>query len=342
MTARSTDVRQWAIDRGYDLGSSGRLPDDVKREYQDWVDAGGAGAVTEADYPPAPAGGDDDGLADEARAAAASRRAPRSDRGGRGGKARQQRRGGSRRGWKETLKRWSSGGGPRSPLADFGEEVWTDLAWLAQPLPPLARMLQVQAPYAGVVMDDTVRGTPIDLLLQPVARHSGNLRALNGLIGPPAMVAAICLQGEFVPDASGTDYQRDARGRPIPDARTAMMIQMLRYSMLQMAKVSDVKAEEIRERTEDMQVRMAAVDTMIDSVFSWVRPPQQGAAQQPPPGTPTPQPGGGGGQQPMPGTVYVYPPGTLTKMDATGADPARDAAAAATAAAMAAAARDSI
>jgi hypothetical protein len=311
MAASATDVRRWAQEEGYEVQSVGRLPTEITDAYE--RAHGAAAGVTEADFPPAPPGGDDDDGA----------AAPRGGAGGRRGRERRgrPRRGGARaRGmsWRQAFKSFGSGGGrrgARSSLADWAEETWTDLAWLAQPLPPLSRVLQVQAPYAGVVFDDAVRGTPVDALLQPLARYSGSLRALNGLIGPPVMVAAICTQGTFMPDATGKALARDADGRPIPDQRTAVMLQLLRYSLLQMAKVSELNAEQVRQRTDDMAVRMAGVDLLIDSLFEWLPRRPAGAAPAPDGAAP--------GRQPVPAQVYLYPPDGATAMDDTGADPAR-------------------
>lgn len=306
--ASSTDVRTWAADNGYDVAGSGRLPKNVIADYE--AAHGGDPGVSDDDFPPAPA-------------AQAPPRQP--SRGGGRGRAKAPGKRRARRGWRESLRSWGSARGPRSPLSDFAEETWSDLAWLAQPLPPLSRMLQAQAPYAGVVFDESVAGTPVDVLLQPIARYSGSLRALNGLIGPPVIVAAICAQGNFLVRDDKSDYVRDAAGRPVPDGRTAMLLQTLRYTLLQMAKVADLKEEEIRERAGDMQARMKAVDAMVDSIFDWG--PRQ-AAPGAPPGAPPPgdpaHPGPpGGGRLPVPAQVYVYPPGSATQMDTTGADPRR-------------------
>lgn len=318
--ATTTDIRKWANEQGgYDLKERGRLPENVLADYEA-AHPDGAG-VTEADFPPPP-GDDGDGGSGRSRPRGGGRaRKPRGERAGGG-------RGRRRPGLRERLRAFGTSGGPRGSLADWAEETWTDLSWLAAPIPPLSRMLQVQAPYAGVVLDDSVRGTPVDALLQPVARYSASFRALNGLMGPPILVGAICVQGEFVPNEAGDDYARDKDGRPLPTPRTAMMLQLLRYSMLQMAKVSDINADRIKARTEDMAARMTAVDDLIDSVFGWTpRPQQPGAAQAPPPGPPPPVPGGG--QGPPPGTVYVYPPGHLTRMDDAGRDVSRETTAAA-------------
>jgi hypothetical protein len=208
---------------------------------------------------------------------------------------------------------------PRADLADFAEETWLDLAWLATPVPPLAEMFTIQAPYAGVVLDQYVKGTPVDSVLQPIARYSASYRALSGLVGAPLFTAMICFEGKV--DAKSGEY----------DLRTQMMFGMLKYSLLQMSKVTDLNADQIQERTEAMTARNAAVDAIIDRLFPRPQPPQ--AQQGPPPPAPGangqaagPGPVMTGPAQVIPGEViprgFVYPP--PPGMDATGSDPGRE------------------
>jgi hypothetical protein len=212
---------------------------------------------------------------------------------------------------------------PRADLSDFAEETWLDLAWIATPIPPLAEMFTIQAPYAGVVAEQYIRGTPVDTIVQPIARYSASYRALSGLIGCPLFTALICFEGRMDP-ATG-EY----------DVRTQMMFGMLKYSLLQMSKVTDLNAEQIEERTEAMAARSAAVDLIIARLFPRPGPPPAAGQGQAPadPGANGQAPAAGpvmmaGPAQVIPGQVippgqagFVYPrpPG----MDETGADPGR-------------------
>jgi hypothetical protein len=64
---------------------------------------------------------------------------------------------------------------------------------------PVARVLQMQAPVAGVVVDDLVKGTPIDRLLQPLARAGERGEKAVALLGPPILVAMITARPEMYP-----------------------------------------------------------------------------------------------------------------------------------------------
>lgn len=300
----NTDVRAWLREEGHAVGDRGAIPAELRTLYDD------------AHRPVIPGqviGPDDAGVSDDDFPAAADRQAPplappagpppaadtgerrpRPVRGSRKVKwpkifGRKKRRG---RAARERI--------PRTPLGDWAEETWLDLAWLAQPLPPLSMLLELQAPYAGVVLDEHVQGTVIDDVLQPVARYSGAFRALNGLVGPPVCVLMVCLEG-------GRDEQTGEL-----DGRTKMMIGMLRYSLMQMVKTSDVSAEQVQERTESLAVRSRIVDMMVNRIFGWEQQP--GGA--PPPGPDDHVPTG-----PPVSHAYQYPETPV--MDTTGADPNR-------------------
>lgn len=66
-------------------------------------------------------------------------------------------------------------------------------------LAPVARTLQLQAPVAGEIADDMVKGTVVDKVLQPLARVSEKGEDLFALVGPPAIAMAICMQPELYP-----------------------------------------------------------------------------------------------------------------------------------------------
>ena len=79
--------------------------------------------------------------------------------------------------------------------------VWAGMgALLLNPqLAPVARTLQVQAPVAGEIAEDMIKGTPVDKLLQPLARVGEKGEEAFALIGPPAISMAICMQPDLYP-----------------------------------------------------------------------------------------------------------------------------------------------
>lgn len=311
MPAAGTDVREWLRSQGEKVGTRGQIRQELIDKYNtahglppDAAAGSYDAGVAEADFPE-PDNGTTSDQGGKQEPAAAERR-PRTVKGTRGPRFTDR-----------VFKRPAAGGRrrprqPRVDLSDFAEETWLDLAWLAQPIPPLAKIFTIQAPYAGAVLDEQVKGTIVDAALQPLARYSGVYRALNGLLGPPVCVLAICAQGRRDPKTG--EY----------DMATQMMFGMLRYCLLQMARVSDLRADQIAERTEDMAARMAVVDKIIEDLFT-----MPGPGQRPPAGDDVSRETPAGA--PVTGTVvhrprtaengYPYP--ESPEMDGTGADPGR-------------------
>ena len=350
MMAGSTDVRAWLREQGRDVPERGPVPRSLREEYDaahrrpgpviagdpamieesDYPDLDPSGGVTEADFPP---GDGDGGYADDAEGDGAPPPA-RGQRQAPAARERKPRTAGppKRPGLRERLfgpppkdgKRRKIGGGrARVPLGDFAEETWTDLAWLAAPLPPLAEMLTIQAPYAGAVFDEQVKGTVADAILQPIARNANTFRALSGLVGPPVYVAAICATGQQVEvpviDPATGLQARTPEGVGIVtmdfDGRTKMLFMGLRYSLLQMVKISDRSIEAIEERAQAAAENNRKVEAIIARIFG-----------TPPPGPPAPPaaPHAPAGQQQPNGIVpYAYPDPAATAMDGAGADPGR-------------------
>lgn len=321
--AATTDVRAWLREQGHDVKERGAIPADLHALYDDahrdpkvvpgevthsQLELSVDGGVTEADFPPA---GDDDDAQD----------APQT--GGRNNKSRERRPRTVKPTAPKGIRERIFGGpraapkraaGPRIPLSDWAEETWSDLAWLAQPIPPLAKILTIQAPYAGVVFDDQVKGTFIDAPLQAAARYSGALRALSGLAGPPVYVGLICATGARVqptdPSTGKPAVYPDGSPVLVYDQRTQMLFQGLRYSLLQMTKITEVSAEQIRARTEASAERTRVVDQIIADLFDLPVTPQYA----PPAATHR-----AGGDPARNGYRYPDPP----VMDGEGADPGR-------------------
>lgn len=331
MPGSSTDVRNWLREQGHQVPARGSIRRDLQEEY-DSAHQGPPGPVVPGEVldaePDIPL--DDGGVTGAAAPPpAGAARAPRG-----GGRAKDTEkaprrpargRGKPRKLTERIFGSWGKKDrGPRQPLGDFAEDIWSDLAWLAAPIPPLAKILEVQAPYAGAVFDEQVAGTFVDTMLQPVARNAGMFRALNGLAGPPVYTALICLTGARVQvhDTAGKPMVyppgHPAEGQPVmtEDTRTKMLFAGLKYSLLQMMKIGDENEEQIQARTETAAVRNRAVDALVRSIFELPAPPQTAVPQQPPHG---PQQPPGPPDPAQPGFVYPQAP----VMDAAGADPGR-------------------
>lgn len=62
---------------------------------------------------------------------------------------------------------------------------------------PLARVLELQAPVAGALLDKEVRGTALDRVLQPFARMAEKADTLGAIVGLPLMVTAVSVKPEL-------------------------------------------------------------------------------------------------------------------------------------------------
>jgi hypothetical protein len=324
MAGSATDVRTWLRSQGHEVKARGAISAELQEVY-DQAHAGGVVAgevlfdvppgvdigVTEADFPP----GTDD-YPDAASPPAPPGRGERKPRTvkppGRG--LRERFFGGEKKKGPGRPRQARA----RANLSEFAQETWEDLSWLAAPVPPLAKIFAVQAPYAGECFDEAVKGTPVDRVLQPVARYSGAWRGMNGLFGPPVYVALICATGQRVPVITPDGHQViDEDGQPLTvfDQRTQMMFQGLRYSLLQMAKISELNADSIKARAQASAERTQMVDEIIAGLFDLPVPGAQPRQGPPPPPPPPPQPAAG--------SPYQYPPESATVMTSAGADPGR-------------------
>ena len=85
--------------------------------------------------------------------------------------------------------------GRRVSAADTLGDVWGGVGGLAIRSgrhAPLGRCLQFQAPVAGEMLDEAVKGTFVDkLVLQPVVKTRGRFDLLGAVMGPPLIVLAM-------------------------------------------------------------------------------------------------------------------------------------------------------
>lgn len=185
------EVRAWAVEQGIDVSPRGKLPAYVRDRYQ-------------AEHPeePYPAGAGVDPVNADALAEALAglepgvpgETAPRApapatavatvkqklrDRAGIGTGSRKR----------------------RLSLEDLGSTVWQGIAYIAGRggQVPVQRVLKLQAPVAGVVIEDALRNTVADRVLQPLARMNASCKDLSSLLGPPILVGLISNDPELAP-----------------------------------------------------------------------------------------------------------------------------------------------
>jgi hypothetical protein len=148
---------------------------------------------------------------------------------------------------------------PRVSTEDLLGAVWRGAAKLMTPLPPLQRTLRMQAPVAGMLMDDVVQGTIVDPLLQPLARLANQGKAVQALVGPPVFVSAICVH-----------QMQAAQNQTEPNPFfMAIASEGLRSSLMAWMDVAGPKFDAAMEHEAEFEAKYGRrVDDMIALIFS--------------------------------------------------------------------------
>jgi hypothetical protein len=148
---------------------------------------------------------------------------------------------------------------PRVSTESMLGAVWRGAAKLATPLPPLQRTLRVQAPVAGLLLEDAVRGTVVDTVLQPFAKMTESGKALSALLGPPAFVTAISVH-----------LMRTAAAGQQPNPLFMAVAQEgLRSSLMTWMEIAGPKFEQAVAREREFEGKYGAdVDNYIAWLFS--------------------------------------------------------------------------
>jgi hypothetical protein len=257
-----TDIREWANANGYTIGPKGRIPATIQQAYDAAHQSGnGSTASTGPDYPhedfdaafPAPesdyTGPEDAGASDDT-----GETKPRRPRG------------------KQRASRpsWLPGSGakkkpgrkqPRVSTEELLGSVCRGAAKLASPLPPLQRTLRLQAPVAGLLLEDAVKGTAVDTVLQPLARIANQGKTVQALVGPPAFVTAIMVHQ--IQRANLTPPQE-----PHP-MFMALATEGLRSSLMAWMDIAGPKFDVAMQREREFEEKYGqSVDDTIALIFS--------------------------------------------------------------------------
>lgn len=243
MAATAKEIREWAKVEGIDVPARGPIPPRVLQEYEQSAGEFDDDDVTAAgDAPGAPPG-------DEGQAAAAPPPRPDVPPARRPGRQRSLSliRGGAtgtrtrRRRKTRARKTW-----PRVSVEDTIETAWAFMASAVRFLPPTSRMLTLQAPMAGALLEDAVKDTLIDRMLQPVARNQERAVVFSALVVPPLLTTAITLN----PDAAGP------------------LMPLLRKSMIMMVKAGGPKViERMEQEQQDEDELGQRVDKLLRYMF---------------------------------------------------------------------------
>jgi hypothetical protein len=112
---------------------------------------------------------------------------------------------------------------------------------------PVARILDLQAPVAGIIVDDMARGTIADKILQPLARMGEKGEKLFALAGPPMLVGMMTAQPQLFP----------------------VLKPMLKMSMMSWMQISKPAMEKVQKRMETFAEDFGDIDldAMIDGLW---------------------------------------------------------------------------
>ncbi len=133
--------------------------------------------------------------------------------------------------------------GPRTKVSGIISQVWAIGAEVAgRWSEPVMRVLTIQAPVAGEVLDDIVKDTVIDRLLQPVAKVSNGGEIAFGMLGPPIIVGLLAQNPE----------------------RATVLVPLLRRALYSWMTIAGPKLKELQKKNENFAEEYGAeIDAMI-------------------------------------------------------------------------------
>jgi hypothetical protein len=156
----------------------------------------------------------------------------------------------------------------RVPIDGLASMVWAGIGRLlaTDELLPVARCMQLQAPAAGAVLDDALRGSVVDRMAQPIARASKRGEAVFGAAGPPILVAVVCKRPELYPVVK------------------PMLVEALKSWIV----ISGPKIRRMREKEQRLLAELAedgldvkSIEDMIDKLFAPEAPAEDQDAAEP-------------------------------------------------------------
>jgi hypothetical protein len=133
---------------------------------------------------------------------------------------------------------------PRVGVDKLIGTVWAMFAQVAQPINlPVARVLTIQAPVAGLVLEGVVKDTIVDRLLQPLARAQQGGEVAFAIIGPPLFVGLLSNKPEMAP----------------------VLVPLLKQSLRSWIDVAGPQLEKVKKQEEKFENEYgAAIDEMIE------------------------------------------------------------------------------
>lgn len=268
------EIRDWARGTGRTVGAKGRIAATLRAEYEKL-------AAEAAAEPAAQAPADLDGRGPESdsagpapareetpprRVRSAGSRLRDRIRGPSGGSARKRRTGHARISTEKLITRG-----------------WEAAARILQPVNlPVARCVDWQSPTAGALLEEAVRGTIVDKVLQPFARAEDRLEIGAALIGPPVLIFALQLPGnQPVREVEVTRPDGSHAMQQVPWPAGAMRQQVIMSALVEAldmcVEAQERLPKEVRERQRKREERRGELRELIQNVF-FAKPPADAAA----------------------------------------------------------------
>ena len=145
---------------------------------------------------------------------------------------------------------------PRVSTAELIGSAWRIAAKIAQPLPPMYRTLRLQSVIAGPLLDDAVKGTIADTLLQPIARLTRAGETVSALLAPNLAIGAMAW------------HLQQTKGEPNPVV-LQMCQEMLRHGLMTMMRVGgDAFAQQLARDREDEERYGGDIETIMAFILS--------------------------------------------------------------------------
>jgi hypothetical protein len=276
------EIRDWARSTGKEVPARGRVGAKLRAEYEGLVANAIGDSAQDGDAAPgADAQAPGRGAESDSKAPGPAREEtrPRKVRAGRGRGLRERLRGAGGGGRKSGRGRKTL---PRVSTERLIERAWELGSRLAQPVNlPVARCLDWQGPTAGVLLEQAVKDTIVDKVIQPFARAEARLEIAGALIGPPLLVMALQL-----PQNQPTrlvERKHPETGQPVkveePWPLGAMRHQVIMAALeeaLDMCVEAQQKLpKEVLARQKEREDRRAAMGEIIATFFA---PPPASAA----------------------------------------------------------------
>lgn len=247
----SDNIREWARDQGHDIGDKGPISRTVREAFQARDTEGGRLPSDDEPSPETEAVASTTPEATPKQPTVAARAKDtiaksRTRRGTRGGAAK---------------PKTTKASGPRASVEAILTGLYGAFAGgVGRVNPAVGMIMGVQAPVAGMLLEDSVKGTAVDRLLQPFAKNADRARVGKALFGPPMLVAAISAKPELAP----------------------VLLPQLRRMLADYIDLAGPKIVEIQKREAEFEAKYGAdVDEIIGRLIETINMANAAKAQRP-------------------------------------------------------------